>query len=114
MLGLSDAATARLFLGLLAIGFVALTVWGVLIRNAAVHVQAAHPDWAGTLRARSKRRLARLAIVSELQSALFSGEKLPENVEKDPVFARFVERERRVRGLFVALALAAFAVYALG
>ena len=112
--GVSDAALAWLFLGLLGLGFVALAVWGWSMRAAAIHLERAHPDWFEALRARSRRRLARLAVVSELQTVLMQGEPIPEAVRADPVFARFLERERRLRGLFVPLALAAFAVYALG
>jgi hypothetical protein len=114
MIPLSDAALARLFLGVLAIGFLVLTIWGFQIRAAAIHLERAHPDYFEELRRRSRRRLPRLAVVSELQTALFGKEEMPEAVTADPVFARFLRRERTLRNLFVPLALVAFLIYAVG
>ncbi|MFO7856276.1 MAG: hypothetical protein R6V44_13890 [Paracoccaceae bacterium] len=114
MIPLSDAAIARLFLGVIALGFLVLTVWGFQIRAAAIHLERTHPDYFEALRRRSRRRLPRLAVVSELQTALFGKETIPEEVAADPTFARFLERERRLRNLFVPLSLVAFLIYALG
>ncbi len=103
-----------LFLGLLAIGFVVLAVWGWAVRSLAIHIQTHHPEWAGTLQARSRRRVARLAIVSEIQAALATSEEIPQDVRDDPRAATLIAREAGTRRLFVPIAILAFAVYVLG
>ncbi len=103
-----------LFLGLLAIGFMVLSVWGLTVRSLAIHLQAQHADWAETLRSRSRRRVARLAVVSELQTALATDEEIPQAVRDDARAATLIAREAGTRRLFVPIALAAFGVYVLG
>lgn len=95
--------------GLLAV----VAVWGVAVQRLTRRAETAHPDWYAALRARSRKKAARLAVSSELQRALFAGEALPAAVRADPVCARWLRAEAAARRAFVPLALVGFAVFAL-
>ncbi|MEM1313576.1 MAG: hypothetical protein AAGI51_03420 [Pseudomonadota bacterium] len=114
MLGLPPWLVEYLFLGLLGIGFLALCAWGFALQRLVARLEAAHPDYYWTLRRRSKRAVDRMAVSAEYQSVVYNSEPLPPDVLEDPATARLVALEKRLRGLFVPIALVGFLVYALG
>jgi ferric-dicitrate binding protein FerR (iron transport regulator) len=105
---------ATLFPVLALLLLAALTGWGVALQRMTARLERDHPEAFATLRARSKRKAARMAVVSELQGALSKGETLPGAAERDPALARLAAREKALRQALLALSLALFAVFALG
>ncbi|MEO1686738.1 MAG: hypothetical protein AAFU61_02415 [Pseudomonadota bacterium] len=114
MLGLPPWLVEYVFMALLGAGFLALTAWGIALQRLVSRLERAHPDWYWTLRRRSKRALNRLAVSAEYQTVVYQNEPIPDEVMADPVTARLVGWERKLRGLFVPVALAGFLVYAMG
>jgi hypothetical protein len=114
MLGLPPWLVEYLFLGLLGVGFLALSAWGLALQRLVSRLEKVHPDYYRTLRRRSKRAVDRMAVSAEYQSVVYNSEPLPPEILADPATARLVGWERRLRGVFVPLALVAFLVYAMG
>ena len=113
MLGLPPLWMELAFTVVIGAGLLALFAWGIAVQRLVVRLERRHPAWFETLRARSRRRARRLAAGAELQGVLFRGDPIPEDVLADPVAARLIALERRLRGLFVPLALTGFLIFAL-
>ena len=114
---MNDRLLTRLLFGApvaLGVGFLALSAWGFALQRLVSRLQKAHPDYYWTLRRRSKRAVDRMAVSAEYQSVVYNAEALPPDVVADPVTGRLVAWEKRLRGVFVPIALAGFLVYALG
>jgi cell division protein FtsX len=105
------AETLFVALAVLALG--ALAAWGVALQRMTARLERDHPRAFEALRARSRRKAARMAVVSELQSALSRAEPLPHAAGDDAALLRLAAVERAARRALLVLSLAMFLVFAL-
>ena len=91
-----------------------LGVWGIMVRRLVRRIETAHPQDFEILRARSRKGGRRLAVTSSVQQALTGGgETLPEAIRADPVCARMMVQEGRLRLMMLGAGLAAGVLFVL-
>jgi hypothetical protein len=81
-------------------------VWGFMVRRLVRRIEIAHPEDFEILRARSRKGGRRLAVTSAVQQALTGGgDTLPQAIRADPVCARMMVREGRLRLMMLGTGL---------